>query len=270
MARSYTKLFTSVWADPNFRALQADDQRSYLMLISQPNLSNAGLLPLTWGRWARLASDSTAAGLRQSFKALQVADSMVVVDEDTEELLVRSFVRHDEVWRQPKRFAYLVEDIIAVESRALQRVLGMELTRLDFGLLAKVDKMRSYIEETLTELSAALIGDPDTLSDEPRDTLSHTLFLEGRDTLSSEPPDTLRDTPRARTRETRAAPLPLPAPLTASGDISQSLSLVTRRKGSDSEPESSCGHCDSGYVTDPEDQTGFVACPDCAALDGTY
>ncbi len=262
MARSYTKLFTSVWADPGFRALHGDEQRSYLMLISQPNLSNAGLLPLTWGRWARLAADTTAARLRQSFETLQAADTLIVVDEDTEELLVRSFVRHDEVWRQPKRFAYLVEDILAVESKALQRVLGWELTRLDFGLLAKVETMRERIEATLTELSEALIGPADTLSPEPGNT------------LSPEPVDRVfrstGDTPRARTRETRASPLPLPLPLPASPDKSLNLGLVTRGKGhlatpAEGPPRSICGNCTDGQLVG-DGEGDPIPCPDCAAL----
>ena len=40
----YVKLFRSIWNDPDFRALTRGQQQLYMLLISQQDLSNVGVL----------------------------------------------------------------------------------------------------------------------------------------------------------------------------------------------------------------------------------
>src|SRR5258708_6217558 len=101
MARGHGRILTSIWEDADFLALTQQQQRLYLFLISQPNLNHAGLLPLTLRRWAGKAAGLTAVELDEHLAALAAA-RFIVMDEDTEELLIRSFVRNDGVWKQPK------------------------------------------------------------------------------------------------------------------------------------------------------------------------
>ncbi len=129
MSRNYAQIFTAIWRDPDFIALRESTQRAYLMLVTQPGISAAGVLPLTLRRWAKLAEDSTIASLRPDLVLLHRA-GMIVVDEDTEELLVRSFVRHDNGYKNPRRQPSIREAANEVESARLRRVLADELTRL--------------------------------------------------------------------------------------------------------------------------------------------
>lgn len=129
MSRNYAQIFTAIWRDPDFIALRESTQRAYLMLVTQPGISAAGVLPLTLRRWAKLAEDSTIASLRADLVLLHRA-GMIVVDEDTEELLVRSFVRHDNGYRNPRRQPSIRDAANEVESARLRRVLADELTRL--------------------------------------------------------------------------------------------------------------------------------------------
>jgi hypothetical protein len=129
MARSYANVITAIWRDSEFRALRASQQRTYLMLVTQPNISAAGTLPLTLVRWAGLADDTTADGLRTDLAGLEER-RFVVVDETTEELLVRSFVRHDNGYRNPKRTPAIREAAVDAVSPAVRRALAAEFSRL--------------------------------------------------------------------------------------------------------------------------------------------
>ncbi|MFC0504252.1 hypothetical protein [Micromonospora costi] len=129
MARNYAQIFCAIWRDPDFIALRESTQRAYLMVVTQPGISAAGVLPLTLRRWVKLAEDSTSERLRADIAHLE-AVGMVFVDEDTEELLVRSFVRHDNGYRNPRRQPSIRDAAAEVESPRLRASLAAELVRL--------------------------------------------------------------------------------------------------------------------------------------------
>lgn len=129
MARSYANIFTAIWRDPDWRALDRGDQQFYVLLVTQPNISAAGMLPMTTGRWAAMADDSTADTIQVSLRKLAAA-RFIAVDEMTEELLVRSFVRHDNGYGNRKRRVVIESAAGEIESRTLRQVLAVELVRL--------------------------------------------------------------------------------------------------------------------------------------------
>lgn len=129
MSRSYANVLTAIWRDETFRALPAGAQRTYLMLVTQPNISAAGTLPLTMVRWASCAADTSTESLHADLAALR-AGRFVVVDEATEELLVRSFVRHDNGYRNPKRRPAILDAAHETVSDALRGALAAEFGRL--------------------------------------------------------------------------------------------------------------------------------------------
>jgi hypothetical protein len=128
-AGEYFAFYRSTWADPDWRALTVDSQHAYLMLGSHPDRDRAGVLSLTPRKWQRLAADYTADRLDRALKELDGA-SFVVADEDTQELLVRAFVRRDEVWRHVRMLNLALNDVERVESPRLRSALGQELARL--------------------------------------------------------------------------------------------------------------------------------------------
>lgn len=129
MARGHGRILTNIWEDSDFITLTQEQQRLYLFLISQPNLNHAGLLPLTLRRWSRKAGDLTVGELDKHIVALDHA-RFVVVDDDTEELLVRSFVRNDGVWKQPRVMGAMVSAAEEISSRKLRAALLAEVARI--------------------------------------------------------------------------------------------------------------------------------------------
>lgn len=100
MARDHARVLLSIWGDDDWRSLPAAAQRTYILALSQPGLSYAGVVPYLPGRWSKLAPDTSQPAIRRSVATL-AERRYVVLDEDTEELLLRTFVRHDNVLRFP-------------------------------------------------------------------------------------------------------------------------------------------------------------------------
>ncbi|MGW7597287.1 hypothetical protein [Streptomyces antimycoticus] len=146
MARGHGRILTSIWEDEDFLALDEQQQRMYLFLISQPNLNHAGLLDLTLRRWSRKARGLTVGELEKRIAALDEA-RFIVVDDDTEELLIRSFVRNDGVWRMPKVMGAMVSGALEISSKRLQRALLAEMDRVPLGELSdEPTKLRNGTE----------------------------------------------------------------------------------------------------------------------------
>jgi hypothetical protein len=135
MARGHGRVLTRIWEDPEFTPLSAEAQRLYLFLISQPNLNHAGLLPLTLKRWSLKAGGLTPGILRAQLAVL-AERRFIVIDEDTEELLVRSFVRNDGVWKQPQVMGAMVSGALEISSRVLRWALLDEVDRIPLDELS--------------------------------------------------------------------------------------------------------------------------------------
>ena len=129
MPRSHGRIMTSIWTDRDFIALNAKCQRLYMFLVSQSDLTHAGLLPLRPRRWASKVADQDTADICAVLDHL-ARQQFVVLDEDTEELLIRTFVRNDGVYKQPKVMLRMREDAQMIESPRLRAAFLAELTRL--------------------------------------------------------------------------------------------------------------------------------------------
>lgn len=130
MARSYANVACAIWRDDEFRVLSQAAQHVYLLLISQPDISAAGVLSLSLTRWASRTKDTTRSAIRAAIEELET-HRFVAVDDETEELLVRSFIRWDGGYTNSKR-RFAIRDAAAhVESVTLRRALAAEFERLD-------------------------------------------------------------------------------------------------------------------------------------------
>lgn len=129
MPRDHARILIRIWADDDFTALTERAQLYYLRLISQEHINRAGVLDLHPRRWARLATDGGLATCREALRELEQA-RFIVIDEDTEELLVRSFMRNDGIVRQPNVFKNALNAARQVQSRRLREEIADELRRM--------------------------------------------------------------------------------------------------------------------------------------------
>lgn len=128
MARDHFRLQVSIWGDDDFRALPRDPQRMYMALCSQANLSYCGVMDYIPRRLALLAKDETEESVESAVRHL-VDERYVVVDLDTYELLVRSFIRWDGLLDSPNMTKAMVKARSAVLSGHLRDVIDNELAR---------------------------------------------------------------------------------------------------------------------------------------------
>lgn len=136
MARSYGKLTSTIWTDPDFRALPSTTtQLLYLALISQPDVSACGRLSVATRRWASGMAGVERETVEDSLMDLEEAQ-FVWVDYGTDELIVRSFVKHDNGITNPRRLAAIRNAITEITSAELRTLLLKEYPALadnDFG-----------------------------------------------------------------------------------------------------------------------------------------
>ena len=129
MAREFAQLRLTVWADRDFTSLTLEQQGIYHMLYSQPTTNLAGVLDYLPGRLSRMAEGLTANRVTKIVKELEERD-FVFLDEDTDELLVRSMIRTQAAWKAPNSANSITVSIQQVISRKLKSVLLSELYRI--------------------------------------------------------------------------------------------------------------------------------------------
>ncbi len=129
MARSEARILVEIWDDPDFLALSVEDQRNYMFLFSQRDTAHTGVLPLRERRWSNAAADSTPTSICESLQRLADA-SFIVVDESTEEVLVRSLIRRDKIFRQPNVLRAAKDQLSQISSRRIRAALLVELDRI--------------------------------------------------------------------------------------------------------------------------------------------
>lgn len=129
MARDHARVALSVWADDDWRDLSPAAQHLYFVLLTQPTLSYAGVADWRPARLRALASPWRRDGFDRA--ASELARRLyVVVDEDTEEVLIRSFVRHDGLMKQRNMAVSMVRAYEAIASKGIRAVFVHELARL--------------------------------------------------------------------------------------------------------------------------------------------
>lgn len=129
MAREHAQIRVRIWQDDDFRDLPPDAQHLYFVLLTAPLLSYCGV---TDWRPKRIASQS--AGWREELvmKAGYTLHDLryLVIDEDTEEVLIRSFVRNDGLMKQPRMAVSMANAYAATASKSIRGVMIHELIRL--------------------------------------------------------------------------------------------------------------------------------------------
>lgn len=129
MAREHARILTRIWSDLDWRELPPAEQRLYFLLLSQGNVTQAGVLPLQVRKWAKGSKHTSEEDIAEALAVL-AAERFVVVDEDTEEVLIRSFIRNDGVLKIPNVLKAALRAATAVESSKLRAALAVELRRL--------------------------------------------------------------------------------------------------------------------------------------------
>jgi hypothetical protein len=125
----HAKVRRNIWADEDFRDLPAMSQWLYLYVITSPTLSYCGVADWRPARIAATTSDLSAIDVEVAAVELEMGHYLVI-DRDTEEVLVRSWVKHDELMDRWNMAAAMTRTYAQVASKVLRGVIVHELIRL--------------------------------------------------------------------------------------------------------------------------------------------
>lgn len=165
MPRNYGKIKVEVWEPgSDYRRLTLEAQWAYQMLISQESVSMVGSLRYTPRKWARLAANLDEARVEAIVAQLE-ADWYVIVDRETEELLIRSFVKHDEGWRLPNLLTGARLAFRAIESEPIRDYLAERHPWLADRTIKKEAIEEFEREQPSSERTLSLPVDTDVTTD---------------------------------------------------------------------------------------------------------
>lgn len=132
MARDRANINTDIWNDDDFRSLSSGAQLLYFQLLTSATLTYAGVADWRPNRLAALASGRSASEVRADGEELSEG-LYIVTDEDTEEVLIRSFMKHDGLLQKPNVAKAMVKAYNKVYSLTLKGVIVHELNKLHEG-----------------------------------------------------------------------------------------------------------------------------------------
>jgi hypothetical protein len=119
----------SRWDDPEWLALSHTAQWLYDTMVSSAKLSSCGVLEWRPKQFRKLSAAMTIDLLEAAFTELRER-LYVVYDEEVELVLIRSFIRNDDVVHNKNMMVNVIKSWRQVGSIELKRVMTFELLRL--------------------------------------------------------------------------------------------------------------------------------------------
>ncbi|MCP2248162.1 hypothetical protein [Lentzea aerocolonigenes] len=178
MARDHARFYLSMWDDQDFITLSALAKIMYVQLCMQRKLAYSGELTVSVKRWAKAHPDQSTDSIRAALAELDAA-RFIVVDHDTDELLIRSFIRSDKLYKQPNVLRAALRSAFEIESPLLRRALAAELRRLPVEITGPspavaADELEAGARELPASVMAAMTvrGTARTTPTTPADTVT--------------------------------------------------------------------------------------------------
>jgi hypothetical protein len=129
MAREHARVKLSIWEDDDFRLLSSNAQHLYFVLMTHPKLDYCGVTDWRPARIAPFAGAWTTEAVE--IAAQELSEQLyIVIDTESEEVLIRSFIRSDELLESPNMAVAMRKAHAAIASTALRQIIIHELVRL--------------------------------------------------------------------------------------------------------------------------------------------
>ncbi|WP_188491950.1 hypothetical protein [Williamsia phyllosphaerae] len=122
-------MHTDIWGNDDWLDLTVDAQNLYMMLYTSPALSLCGAADWHVGRLCNRAADWTPAKIERAAEELSER-LFLIIDTETDECLLRSWVKHDGLWRTPNMAVSVTNARADLASRTLRGVIVHEVRKL--------------------------------------------------------------------------------------------------------------------------------------------
>lgn len=137
MAHDHTRVNLAIWGDDDFTDLSPAAQHLYFVLWTSAGRSYCGAGNWHPGRIAQLAHGWTIAHIERAAEELST-QLFLIIDTLTDEWLLRSWVKHDGLWRTPNMAVSVANARADLASKTLRGVVVHEAQKL----------VRAYPEST--------------------------------------------------------------------------------------------------------------------------
>ena len=129
MAGEHTRIGRDIWSSDEFLDLSRAAQHLYFVLWTHPTRSFCGSIDWHPGRLATFAADLTPELVIES--AIELSRTLfIAVDQQTDEALIRSWIKHDGLYRQPNMAVAMAKDRAGLASRGLRGIVVHEVAKL--------------------------------------------------------------------------------------------------------------------------------------------
>ena len=219
MARDHERTNLDIWGDDDWMDLSPQAQHLYFVLKTDPDLSYCGSSEWHPGRIAARAKGWTAAAVEEAAAELSgSAGLFLIVDTVSEEYLLRSWIKHDGLWKIPNMAVSMANARAALASRTLRGVVVHEVRKL----AKHHPELGSWERDTVVKMLAQRAVDPAELDAfTPTATPALTPVVTPNPTPAVTPPLTLNEgvgvNPPANPGPT---PSPTPTPFPQDGYVS--------------------------------------------------
>jgi hypothetical protein len=129
LPKEYGQLRHDIWSDDDWLNLTVAAQHLYMTLLADAGLSYCGVADWRPGKIAQRATENPTTATILAAQELSYA-FFIVVDEDSEEVLIRSYLRHDPILKNPRLAVTMSKEYGTIGSRKIRAALVHELTRL--------------------------------------------------------------------------------------------------------------------------------------------
>ncbi|KWX66826.1 hypothetical protein [Mycobacterium sp. NAZ190054] len=127
--KNHAEINLDIWGDEPWMDLTPLAQHLYFVLWTSPQLSYCGSgewkpakIATRARGWTRAAVEAAAAELSREL--------FLIVDADTEEYLLRSWIKHDGIWRKPNMAVSMANARADLASRTLRGVIVHEVRKI--------------------------------------------------------------------------------------------------------------------------------------------
>lgn len=129
MARDHARIHLDIWGDDDWMDLSSDAQHLYWVLYTHPNLSFCGAGEWHPGRLSTRARDLTTERVNDAATEL-IQNLFLHIDPDTDEFLLRSWIKHDGLYRVQNMAVSMANARADLASRDLRGIVVHEVSKL--------------------------------------------------------------------------------------------------------------------------------------------
>ena len=127
--KDHARMNLGIWGDDDWLDCTPRAQHLYFVLWNWPTLSYCGAGDWHPGRIASKAKTWTPAAVESAAAELS-RDMFLLIDETTGEFLLRSWIKHDGLWKVPNMAVSMANARAELASRALRGVIVHEVSKV--------------------------------------------------------------------------------------------------------------------------------------------